>query len=177
MKLKDRLMNLSSIDSQWGIWADAPFTEDSESRVGQLQFENGGLLDDKEYVGCLDEFDFEACEILLAWSEIRDGAAFGTDNVLLSNDPHISAENLLDLIAGSIDADAKISVGVSEIEAWEAGDRIENLDVAEAGSHVSGRLYHLKYEEYDRDTEIYEAIKEAEEDRLERKRIEAEITA
>lgn len=45
-------MNLSEAiegiqyDSSWGIWADVPFTPDSEARYGQRQFENGGVLDD-----------------------------------------------------------------------------------------------------------------------------------
>ena len=53
MRLQDRLANLSTPETQWGIWADAPFTADSESRIGQTQFENGGLLDEKEFVGTL----------------------------------------------------------------------------------------------------------------------------
>ena len=36
-------------DDSWGIWADAPFTPESEARYGQRQFENGGLLDAKEF--------------------------------------------------------------------------------------------------------------------------------
>ena len=59
MKLKDRLMQLSSIESNWGIWAEAPFSENSDSRVGQIQFENGGLLDDKQPVGTLESLTRE----------------------------------------------------------------------------------------------------------------------
>ena len=36
-------------DDNWGIWACAPFTANSEARFGQVQFENGGLLDDKAF--------------------------------------------------------------------------------------------------------------------------------
>ena len=53
MRLQQRLENLSTSETQWGIWADAPFTADSESRIGQTQFENGGLLDSKVFVGTL----------------------------------------------------------------------------------------------------------------------------
>lgn len=34
-------------DSSWGIWAEQPITPASEARYGQVQFRNGGLLDDK----------------------------------------------------------------------------------------------------------------------------------
>lgn len=33
-------------DDSWGIWAETPFTPDSPARYGQMQFENGGMLDD-----------------------------------------------------------------------------------------------------------------------------------
>lgn len=36
-------------DDSWGIWADAPFTPESDARYGQSQFKNGGLLDKKTY--------------------------------------------------------------------------------------------------------------------------------
>ena len=35
--------------SDWGIWADAPFSPESEARQGQDQFENGGVLDEKSF--------------------------------------------------------------------------------------------------------------------------------
>ena len=162
MKLKDRLMKLSSVDSQWGIWADAPFTAESESRVGQIQFENGGLLDDKEFVGRLDIFNFDVCEIRLAWSEIRDGAAYGIDAIALSGDPHISGQNLIDMIEEEIEDDVDLIASAEDIEAWvEAADEGNNLDVAEG----PGILYHLEYESFDLETEIEEAIAEAEENR------------
>ncbi|MCY3744496.1 MAG: hypothetical protein OXH00_26060 [Candidatus Poribacteria bacterium] len=171
MKLKDRLMNLSSIESQWGIWADAPFTADSDSRVGQTQFENGGLLDDKEFVGTLDSFNFEVCEISLGWSEIRDGAAYGIDSVIISGDPHISAENLVDMIESNIDEDAAVIVSVDEVAAWLDDDDKEgcNLDVAEAGDCV----WHLSFEDLDVQQQVEDAIDEAEENRLERIRLSA----
>ena len=55
MKLSERLATLaaSEIVTDFGIWAAAPFTEDSESRIGRTQFENGGLLDEKQFVGTL----------------------------------------------------------------------------------------------------------------------------
>ena len=43
-------------DSSWGIWAEIPFKPDSEARFGQGIFENGGLLDDKQFFA-----DGEAC--------------------------------------------------------------------------------------------------------------------
>lgn len=36
-------------DSSWAIWADTPFTPDSEARYGQRQFEQGGVLDSKSF--------------------------------------------------------------------------------------------------------------------------------
>ena len=48
MKLREAILKISYDDS-WGIWAEAPFTPDSEARFGQAIFENGGLLDDKAF--------------------------------------------------------------------------------------------------------------------------------
>lgn len=45
-------------DSSWGIWAekiDGEFKPESPARYGQRVFENGEMLDDKEYV-CDGEF-------------------------------------------------------------------------------------------------------------------------
>ena len=49
MTLKDAILNIN-YDSSVAIYADAPFSPDSEARIGQNQFENGGVLDKKEWV-------------------------------------------------------------------------------------------------------------------------------
>ena len=54
MNLKDRLININTVEANWAIYADIPFSEDSETRIGQTQFENGGLLDKKEIVGTFE---------------------------------------------------------------------------------------------------------------------------
>ena len=48
MKLLDAVMDIQG-GEDWGIWAEFPFTPESEARYGQRQFENGGLRDDKVY--------------------------------------------------------------------------------------------------------------------------------
>lgn len=48
MNLIDAIVNINP-DGNWGIWAEYPFVENSHSRYGQRQFENGGLLDDLRY--------------------------------------------------------------------------------------------------------------------------------
>lgn len=48
MKLLDAVKNIQ-YDSSWGIWAEFPFTPNSEARYGQVQFENGDLLDEKQF--------------------------------------------------------------------------------------------------------------------------------
>ena len=53
MTLKAKLMELNSIETGWGIWATAPFTAASDYRVGELHFENGGVLDEMHFVGSL----------------------------------------------------------------------------------------------------------------------------
>ena len=169
MNLKDRLMNLASIESDWGIWADAPFTEESDSRVGQIQFENGGLLDDKEFVGLLDAFNFEVCEISIGWSEVRDGAAYGVDSVVISGDPHISAENLRSMIEENINEDAEVVVSVSEIAEWLEDEDKEGKPIDVATAHDC--LWHLAYEDLDVEIQVKDAIEEAEENRLERIRL------
>ena len=49
MKFKEAIRNIDD-SNQWGIYAELPLTIDSEVRIGQTQFENGGLLDSKEYI-------------------------------------------------------------------------------------------------------------------------------
>lgn len=50
--LKDLASNIQ-YDSSWGVWAeliDGKFTPESQARYGQCQFENGGVLDEFEFV-------------------------------------------------------------------------------------------------------------------------------
>ena len=57
MNLEEALKNIQ-YDRSWGIYAekiDGKFTLESPARYGRVIFENGGLLDDKEYV-CNGEF-------------------------------------------------------------------------------------------------------------------------
>ncbi|MCY4130071.1 MAG: hypothetical protein OXG15_12630 [Gammaproteobacteria bacterium] len=49
MKLKKAISTIN-YDSSIAIYAESPFTPNSESRIGQNQFENGGILDGKEWV-------------------------------------------------------------------------------------------------------------------------------
>ena len=53
MSLKTELMHLNSIETGWGIWATPPFTAECDYRIGELHFENGGVLDDMQFVGSL----------------------------------------------------------------------------------------------------------------------------
>ena len=36
-------------ETSWGVWAEEPFSPESEARIGQTDFENGGVLDDKVF--------------------------------------------------------------------------------------------------------------------------------
>lgn len=47
MKLIEAIQRIQ-YDDNWTIWAEVPFTPDSEARYGQRQFEQGGVIDDKE---------------------------------------------------------------------------------------------------------------------------------
>ena len=53
---QEKLSNLNSADSQWGIWVNPDNIDDY--RVGQFCFENGGLLDNKICIGSLDKLSF-----------------------------------------------------------------------------------------------------------------------
>lgn len=48
MELVDAIKKIQ-YDPSWAIYAEVPFTEESAARFGQTQFENGGLLDSKEF--------------------------------------------------------------------------------------------------------------------------------
>lgn len=48
--LKDVIEAGIEESNQIAIYAVTPFTPESEARIGQTQFDNGGLLDDKEFV-------------------------------------------------------------------------------------------------------------------------------
>lgn len=56
VSLQEKLSNLNSADSQWGIWINPSNVDDY--RVGQFCFENGGVLDDKICIGSLDKLSF-----------------------------------------------------------------------------------------------------------------------
>ncbi|MEY2910762.1 MAG: hypothetical protein RLZZ184_71 [Cyanobacteriota bacterium] len=56
MSLQKYLSNLNSADSQWGIWVNPNNINDY--RIGQFQFENGGILDGKICIGSLDQLSF-----------------------------------------------------------------------------------------------------------------------
>lgn len=45
----EKIVRGANYVGDWGIWADEPFTAESEARQGQTQFDNGGLLDDKSF--------------------------------------------------------------------------------------------------------------------------------
>lgn len=52
MQLSQALQTVN-YDSSWGIWAQkigGLFTTESESRFGQVCFENGGSIDDMDFV-------------------------------------------------------------------------------------------------------------------------------
>lgn len=59
MTLKEAILRINN-ESSWSVYAKSPFTADSEARIGQTQFENGGLLDDKEWVGNGDRINERA---------------------------------------------------------------------------------------------------------------------
>lgn len=56
MSLQEYLSNLNSADSQLGIWVNPNNINDY--RIGQFQFENGGILDGKICIGSLDQLSF-----------------------------------------------------------------------------------------------------------------------
>lgn len=54
--LVDYLKSLNSAETQWGIWVNPENIDDY--RIGQFQFENGGILDDWICIGSLDKLSF-----------------------------------------------------------------------------------------------------------------------
>ena len=60
MTLTQYLSQLNSSDNQWGIWADPDDLEDY--RIGQICFENGGMKDEKKFIGTLDNFSSRRME-------------------------------------------------------------------------------------------------------------------
>ena len=75
--LKTVIMGLDSIATDIGIWAEAPFTEKSAYRIGQVQFENGGKLDDMEFVGTLAELSpyFSPAQVCVRWGYSEDSVS------------------------------------------------------------------------------------------------------
>ena len=70
MKLLEALQNIQ-YDNSWGIWAellDGKLTEESPARYGQVQFENGGLLDNYVMV-CTGELPADR---LVEWCDDSD---------------------------------------------------------------------------------------------------------
>lgn len=60
-------------DSSWAVYAekiDGVFQEDSEARFGQIQFENGGLLDGCEFFAT----NAQIIDSIEAWAEGDPGS-------------------------------------------------------------------------------------------------------
>jgi len=55
-RLVKYLANLNTCDSNWGLYVNPDDLDDF--RIGQRCFENGGLLDEKVYVGSLESLSF-----------------------------------------------------------------------------------------------------------------------
>jgi hypothetical protein len=56
LPLVEYLQNLNSAESLWGVWVNPENVD--EYRIGQFQFENGGILDDWICAGSLDTLSF-----------------------------------------------------------------------------------------------------------------------
>lgn len=67
MKLVETITKINN-DPSVAVYADTPFTAESEARIGQTCFENGGLLDSKEWVGNGDSLNSRATD----WIEPDD---------------------------------------------------------------------------------------------------------
>ena len=67
MTLREAIVKIA-YDNNWGIWAEVPFTPDSEARIGQRVFENGGPVDEKVFFA-----DGEVCGNFI--SNYLDGAS------------------------------------------------------------------------------------------------------
>ena len=66
MKLKDLKTTTLTHDSNWGIWAeliDGEFGLESECRMGQFQFNNGGIADDWKLFASNNEIE----DFVLDW--------------------------------------------------------------------------------------------------------------
>ena len=173
MKLRDRIAKLSTISTTFGIWADAPFTDDSDSRVGQTQFENGGLLDEKEFVGTLENLCPDVCEWTVIWTTVMDTAGYGESSHVISTEPAADADYLLEIIADHIrdevEPEAELTVTSKELQQWIEGDKVDSIAVAESGSTVNGFLWELEYTDI-LEIELDNIIADAEEERFDRKR-------
>ena len=66
MNLKEAICKIENTPS-WGIYAEHPFTEESEACIVQNCFENGGLLDDKRWF-CNGDTANDAVETQLDYS-------------------------------------------------------------------------------------------------------------
>ena len=187
MRLEERLQNLNAIDNQWAIYADAPFTVNSESRIGQTQFEKGGVLDDKEFVGTLESLspDYEQAKIEIFWGEIEDSVANGIDSCEIDWYPD-SVQKTLDVILSYIeDGEFKDVYPAAELqkevlEKWVQSfiedpnatpDDLYNDDLYK--ETVSDAYWFLRYTPMEILETPEEIIDRAEESRQERLRLKA----
>ena len=61
MNLIDALTTIEN-NSSWGIWAEpieGKLSPESPARFGQIAFENGGLADEKVFVGSGDKLSYD----------------------------------------------------------------------------------------------------------------------
>lgn len=55
MTLQHALVDLFSSEDHLGYYVETPITEDSEVRIGRVDYPNGGVLDDKVFIGTLEQ--------------------------------------------------------------------------------------------------------------------------
>ena len=74
MKLATYLSTLNSSDNSQGIWVNPDNID--EYRIGQCQFENGGLLDGWDYIGSLESLSYGFQSETEALESVLEGDRF-----------------------------------------------------------------------------------------------------
>ena len=77
----EKIVRGANYVSDFGVWANEPFTAESEARQGQGQFENGGLLDEKSFFATNEQI-IDAAHSWCDGDPNAEDCQFGMDEIV-----------------------------------------------------------------------------------------------
>lgn len=165
MTLGDRLVNLHSINIEFGIWAETPFTAESECQVGPLLYKDGHLINEEEFVGTVKQLLPTHGRIIPFKMYPGNDRPYNVGGSIhyrggVSVTAELIYDHLIDILP------VNLSISISEIEEWLEFQRDNYLFVASGSTEENEDAdYYLRFRDTLLAASIAEIIAKAEKDR------------